>query len=248
MIKVFYIVVDKDLLFTLADAATCLCKQYINSRFATAEDDWPPYQPEHYTTLALIHHEEYTDFEVISVTQELATKGDVSRPSPINPKCTKTHRKTTKSISDMFAFVIPSTSSPKMLLIEGAPGMGKMVLSKETAFHWAAGKLLKSVKFLLLVFLCNFDSSNIKSVESFMQHVFKNDKVANDFAEYVFKNDGKDLAIVLDGYDEMSEKDRIDSFIAGIIKRVVFPQCLLVITSRPTASSRLHNIANCRVE
>ena len=46
----------------------------------------------------------------------------------------------------------------------------------------------------------------------------------------------------------MSEKDRIDSFIAGIIKRVVFPQCLLVITSRPTASSRLHNIANCRVE
>ena len=231
--------------FTLADATTCLCKQYINSRFATAEDDWPPYQPKHYTTLAFIHHEEYTDVEVISVTQELVTKGDMSRPSPVNPEYTA---KTMKTISDIFAFVIASNSGPKMLLIEGAPGMGKTVLSKEIAFQWATGKLLNSVKFLLLVFLRNFNSSNIKSVESFMQHVFKNGKVANDVVEYVFKNDGEDLAIVLDGYDEMSENDRIDSFIADIIKRVVLPQCLLVITSRPTASSRLHSIANCRVE
>ena len=231
--------------FTIADAATCLCKQYINSRFATAEDDWPPYQPKHYTTLALIHHEEYTDVEVISVTQELATKGDMSRPSPVNPKYTA---KPMKTISDIFSFVVSSNSGPKMLLIEGAPGMGKTVLSKEIAFQWATGKLLNSVKFLLLVFLRNFHSSNIKSVESFMQHVFKNGKVANDVVEYVFKNDGKDIAIVLDGYDEMSEKDRTDSFIADIIKRVVFPECLLVITSRPTASSHLHSIANCRVE
>ena len=112
--------------------------------------------------------------------------------------------------------MVASNSSPKML---GVSGMGKIILSKETAFQWTTGKLLNSVKFLLIVFLHNFYSSNIKSVESFIQHVFKNDKVAKDVVEYVFKNDGKDL--VLDGYDEMSEKDRIDSFIADIIKCVV---------------------------
>ena len=182
------------------------------------------------------------------MTQELATKGDVSRPSPVKSFHTETHGKITKTISDIITFITASNSGPKVLLIEGAPGMGKTVLSKEIAFQWANDKLLSSLNLLLLVFLRNFHSSNIKSVEGFMQHVFKNGKVANDVVEYVFKNDGKDLAIVLDGYDEMSEKDRIHSFITDIIKRVVFPQCLLVITSRPTASSHLHSIANCRVE
>ena len=79
-----------------------------------------------------------------------------------------------------------------------------------------------------------------------MQHVFKIG--ADDVGDYLLKSKGKDLAIVFDGYDEMSQKDRNRSFVADVIKRVVFPQCLLVITSRPTASSRLRNIVNCRVE
>ena len=216
-------------------------KQYVNSRFVVAEDDWPPYQPKHYTTLALIHHEDRTDVEVISVTQELATKGDISR---LSPTCAKTCR---RDISDIFAFVTP-TLSPRMLLIEGAPGIGKTVLSKEIAFQWATNKLLNSVKFLLLIILRNFHSGNVKSIASFMKHVFKSGKVAKDVGDYLFKSNGKDLAIVLDGYDEISEKDRTDSFVADIIKRVVFPECLLVITSRPTASSHLHSIVNCRVE
>lgn len=134
------------------EATTYIRQQYINSRFAIAEDDWPPYQPKHYTTLALIHHEGCTDVEVISVTQELAAKGDISRLS----SKTATYSKTTKSISDVFTFIATSTSTPKMLLIEGAPGIGKTVLSKEIAFQWANNKLLNSVKLLFLVFYVIF--------------------------------------------------------------------------------------------
>ena len=235
------------MLFSFADAAIYLQEQYINSRFATAEDDWPPYQPKHYTTLALIHHEEDTNVEVISVTQELATKGDISQLSSVNYNYPETRKRATKSISDIFKFITVPASNAKMLLIEGAPGIGKTVLSKEVAYQWATGKLLNSVKFLLLVFLRTL-SGNMKSVTHLMRHVFKIDKVADDVEGYLFKSKGKDLAIVFDGYDEMSEKDRNKSFVADIIKRAVFPQCLLVITSRPTASSHLHNIVNCRVE
>lgn len=227
------------------DATTYLRKQYIGNRFAVSEDDWPPYQPKHYTTLALIHHEDCTDVGVISVTQELATKGDISKLSSVDS--TETHAKATKSVSDIFAFMTP-TSSPSMLLVEGAPGIGKTVLAKEIAFQWATNKLLNSVKFLLLVFLRNFHSGNVRSVEGFMLHIFRNGRIANDIGDYLFKTNGKDLAIVFDGYDEISEKDRTDSFVADIIKRVVFPECLLVITSRPTASSHLRSIVNCRVE
>ena len=214
---------DKTILCTYIDATAYLRKQYISSRFAVAEDDWPPYQPKHYTTLALIHHEDCTDVGVISVTRELATKGDVSRLSSVDSKYTETHTKATKSVSDIFSFII-HTSSSKILLIEGAPGIGKTVLSKEIAFQWATNKLLNSIKLLLLVFLRNY-SDKIKSVENFMQHAFKNSKLANDVGDYLFKTNGKDLAIIFDGYDEISEKDRTDSFVADVIKRVVFPEC-----------------------
>ena len=228
------------------DPTTYLRNQYINNRFGATEDDWPPYQPKHYTTLALIHHEDCTDVGVISVTQELATRGDISTLPSVDSN-TETHTKATKSVSDIFAFMTPS-SSPSMLLVEGAPGIGKTVLAKEIAFQWATNKLLNSIKFLLLVFLRNFHSGNVKSVEGFMLHIFRNGKVANDIGDYLFKTNGKDLAIVFDGYDEISERDRTDSFVADIIKRAVFPECLLVITSRPTASSHLRSIVNCRVE
>ena len=235
----------------VTDATTNLRKQYINSRYGVAEDEWPPYHPKHYTTLAFVHHKDgshdsadCTDVAVISVTHELAAKGDISRSSHVN-----SNTKATKSISDIFTFVT-STSKSKMVLIEGAPGIGKTVLSKEIAFQWAANNMLNSIKLLLLVFLRNLKNnlSSIKSVETFMEYTLKSRKVANDIADYYYKSSGEDLAIVFDGYDEISEKDRTDSFVADIIKRVVFPDCLLVITSRPTASSHLHSIVNCRVE
>ena len=110
--------------------------------------------------------------------------------------------------------------------------------------------MLNSIKLLLLVFLHNLKNnlSSIKSVESFMEYTLKSRKVANDIADYYLKSSSEDLAIVLDGYDEISEKDRTDSFVADIINRRVFPECLLVITSRTTASAHLHRNVTCRVE
>ena len=46
----------------------------------------------------------------------------------------------------------------------------------------------------------------------------------------------------------MSEQDRINSFVADIINRVILPECDLVVTSRPTASVHLRDKADCRVE
>ena len=50
---------------------------YVKSRHNVSADEWPPYQPKHYTTLALIHAEKHTSTEVITVTRELASKGKI---------------------------------------------------------------------------------------------------------------------------------------------------------------------------
>ena len=220
---------------------------YIENRFV-AENEWPPYQPKHYTALAVIH---YKNSNAQSIT-ELALQGSkllkVTSKSKIDygSEISDTYSNTTKNISDLFKPEWNSDGAeltPNLILIEGAPGMGKTILSKEIALQWAKNTLLTFKKLLFLILLRNFDTS-IKSVDEFVQHVTKT-KNEKD-VKLITENNGQNLAVVLDGYDELSENDRNKSFIADLVFRRVLPKCLLVITSRPTASLHLHDFVNCR--
>ena len=45
----------------LPQVSSILQDMYKSKRFEVSDDDWPPYQPEVYTTVALIHHIEKND-------------------------------------------------------------------------------------------------------------------------------------------------------------------------------------------
>ena len=109
---------------------------YISSRHSPTVDEWPPYQPKHYTTLALIYNKDKcTDATVISVTQELAVSGKFEAEginllsfSNTMSRTSNTFSNTTKNISDIFVSVTANdrlTVNPCIILIEGAPGIGK---------------------------------------------------------------------------------------------------------------------------
>ena len=250
--------IDMEFQDTLIATSDYLHKSYITSRNLLT-DEWPPYQPRHYTTLALIHHKDKcTDATVISVTQELAVAGKIQpivegliSPGSNKSQAPNIYTNATKNISDIFVSVTASdgvTINPCIVLIEGAPGIGKTVLAKEITFQWAYNKILNDKRIVFLVFLrqCNFKS--MVSVESFVQYSVQSSKIAVSLTKYLLQTEGKELAIVFDGYDEISSEDRYDSIVAKIIHRKIFAKCCLVITSRPTASSDLHSIVDCRVE
>ena len=103
--------IDLEFQAILIAANDHLHKSYINSRYAPTVDEWPPYQPKHYTTLALIHHrDKSTDATIISVTQELAVAGKFQHNdrrfshhhgSNIS-QMPNIYSNTTKNISDIF--------------------------------------------------------------------------------------------------------------------------------------------------
>ena len=222
-------------------AANNLREEYIKNRFHYAPDEWPPYHPKHYTTLALIHHKgTHANAEVICVSQEMAASGNISIIQP-QPSSVNYHG---KDISEFF----PTVSTSYFILIEGAPGIGKTVLSKEIAYQWAEKKLLKFKKLVFLLFLRDPNLKTMVILENLTQYLCSNNKRGSELSEYLLQTEGKDLTIIFDGYDEMSEEDRSNSLVAKIISRNVLPQCDLVVASRPTASLHLRDTADCRVE
>ena len=234
---------------TVADATKQLQQRYIRNRFSSSVEDWPPYQPKNYTTLAFIHNKgNFTDAVRFSVTEELAVAGKIDS-SQAN-KHSDSDANMTKNISDIFLPTMNSNGSfvDLHILIEGAPGIGKTVLTKEIAYQWAKNELLTSKKLLFLVFLRECHQKPLRSVKDLVQYVFKSSEITSHLTKYLSKADGENVVVIFDGFDELSEENRQESVIYDIINRTILPKSCLVITSRPTASSNLHGSVDCRVE
>ena len=171
----------------------------------------------------------------------MVASGNISKSQP---QCSNISYHS-KDISELF----PTASmSSYFILIEGAPGIGKTVLSKEIAYQWATNKLLTFKKLVFLLFLRDPNLKNMVILENLTQYLCNNTKRGAELSEYLLQTKGKDLTIIFDGYDEMSEEDRSNSLVTKIISRNVLQECDLVITSRPTASLHLRDTADCRVE
>ena len=156
-------------------------------------------------------------------------------------------------ISDIFKPIKNSdglTTVPKFILIEGAPGMGKTTLCKEIAYQWAKQSLLKDTKLLFLLHLRDLDISKIKMLKDLIPYLHVFDKGATELSEQcadiIIEREGEDLTILFDGYDEFNSLN--DSLITDILNRATLPQCRIVVTSRHTASHKLHRKADVRVE
>ena len=143
-----------------------------------------------------------------------------------------------------------STIVPKYILIEGAPGMGKTTLCKEIAYQWAEQCLLKDTELLFLIYLRDPAVANIKHLKDFVHYFYNFDEDATEQSKQCAKilnsRDSNDVTMIFDGFDEFDSSS--DSLITDILHRKVLPLCRIVVTSRLTASDRLHRIANVRVE
>ena len=238
----------------VSDLACRLKEMSKNNRYKAdlKDDNWPVATPKHFTSVALIHHKgERTKREVLDIANlqkrgnfdldKIHTDGEYFKQS----KCSK-------NISDIFAKVKcadGTTKCPGIILIEGVAGIGKTVLSKEIMFQWANGELLSDHTLVFLIPLRDTESQKIDSVKSFINY-FGYPQVTEYIVNYIIDSKGRNITIVFDGYDELSEKLRNDSFLYKMMTQNVIqmPFCNVVITSRPNASAHLHDKVDLRVE
>ena len=213
------------------------------TRFLVDENTWPPEQPTSFTPLLLIHHQGYRTAKEVETLANVTCTGNIGKMLDTS--------KATKEIAEILA-PLENSKEASFILIEGAPGIGKSVLLKEIAYRWATNCLLQNYELVLLVCLRDPSLQEIKYVDDLLQLFCKGDKNADAIvhacAQYFFANGGKNLTLLLDGYDEYPEHLQKCSLITNIIKHTVLPHCGLVITSRPHASGHLHPQATIRVD
>ena len=195
--------------------------------------------------MTIVHHEgRCTESEVLAAAQTVKTTGTTEEDTSHSNIC----HKTTKNINELVAPFEEVALHPYMILIEGAPGIGKTILSKEIAFQWAHKIILNNKRLLFLLFLRDPQIKNIISVKSFVNHYCQSDSLTNKITEWLIETHGEYLTIILDGYDEMCENNKNCFIVDGIIGRQKLPKCGIIITSRPAATAHLHDVVSCRAE
>ena len=134
---------------------------------------------------------------------------------------------------------------PRIALLEGAPGMGKTVLLKEMAYQWANDYLFAKSDLVLLLELRDQTVQNMTSLTDLLKLYMPTElhNEAEHHARYIHQSCGKHVTLLLDGYDELPESVKEESFISNIIKKKELPEAALVITSRPQASKKLRRNA-----
>ena len=235
---------------TLLSLESHLKQKAIKNRFKNVEDDRPFDQPKHFTDLVLVHHHtgktKKQDIELIASIQH---EGEFSLTGLVreNPNI-----KTKQNISEIFA-PINDSGYPDTILIEGAPGIGKTTLAKEIVFQWASKNLLVDKKLVILVYLRDPKAQHVHTLKDFISLFCGYTEEKNSVVvDYIESTKGKDMVIILDGYDEMPERliNDQDSFFGNLVNRAnnQLCNCMVIITSRHTESNRFEDVVDCRVE
>ena len=228
---------------------------YKQTRFCTPDDDiddiWQLLYPEHFANVLLIRHHKHRNEKEISKISRIMRGGlmQYENFSQVHDEKFETHE-----ISDIFNQIQNKDGTyekPKLILINGAPGMGKTTLCKEIAYCWAKGSLLSDNSLVLLLYLRDPKLQKIYDINDLI-HYFYNFKpsaagLSEQCAETLMKRNNNDITIILDGYDEFYSTDE-NLLVHSILKNEILSQCTVVVTSRPVASEKLQKISDITVE
>ena len=133
--------------------------------------------------------------------------------------------------------VMADGSQPNVVLIEGAPGVGKTTFAWDQCRQWAEGKLLQAYSIVLLLPLRDNNIRQITSLPSLFRHSQR--QVREEVSRRVAESEGKGCLIWLEAWDELGNDLKSNSLFTELIRGIQLPAATIYITSRPWATRGL---------
>ena len=139
---------------------------------------------------------------------------------------------------------------PRVVLIEGKPGMGKTTYCKKVVFDWATGKhatgnCFANIVIVLLIKCRDVQSGLWEAIEDQLLPREVGEDQRERFFDFIRHNQSNVL-LVLDGLDEVSEK-KLPMF-SEIIQGRVLPNCRVVATARHEAGVKVRKYCDTLLE
>ena len=136
-------------------------------------------------------------------------------------------------------------TKPRLVLIEGAPGVGKTTFSEQFCYKWSQGQRLTDYKLLVLLPLRDKGVRSAKNVSDLFHHP----QLQQAIAEEVEGSGGEGVALWLEAWDELEEdmRERSSLFLELVHGRVL-PKATIIITSRPWATENIRESGSVKVD
>ena len=127
-------------------------------------------------------------------------------------------------------------SWPKLILVEGAPGVGKSTFAWKLCRKWNKGKILSQYKLVVLLRLRDKRVREAKTIYDLFYYDIP--KIREQIVEELILSNGKETFLLFEGYDELpaqKQKDK-ESILVQIISGNCLPEATVLVTSRHSAS------------
>ena len=177
-------------------------------------------------------------FRLAKIEKQTLSQGDMdrfTRESLRGDMDDVVFKKMTMEVSELG--VMADGSRPKVVLIEGAPGVGKTTFAWDQCRQWAEGKLLQAYSIVLLLPLRDNNIRQITSLPSLFRHSQRH--VREGVSRRVAESEGKGCLIWLEAWDELGNDLRSHSLFTELIRGIQLPAATIYITSRPWATRGL---------
>ena len=139
-------------------------------------------------------------------------------------------------------------SRARMILVEGAPGIGKTTFAWRLARRWSKRKILQWYRLVVLLRLRDKRVREAKTIYDLLYYS-DDDEVRKDVAKEVIRSYGESVLLLFEGFDELPRKLQTeDSIFLDILCRHKLPKATVLITSRPSATKFLHSIFKGKID
>ena len=188
----------------------------------SSDTKWPPTPGREFISLAVVKHhqkcrDEYIGYTLQGDIEEIIQNREISIEQIFEP--------------------VKGQKKLKLVLIEGAPGIGKSALSWELCRKWEELSCMQQYSLVILLRLREEEVQEIKSIHDLFCQYESEDK--KSLVEEVSKSQGSGILFILDGFDELPKALQEKSFLLNLMRGRILPACSVLVTSRPSATAEL---------
>ena len=208
-------------------------------RMPILPDTWPPPldEKDHFTNLALIERRKHCKL------RQAKSKHSIEYDYAYGNVDNIVERKQPIKLENLFEPLSgeDSTQDQFIILMDGAPGVGKTTISRKICKMWSNDKFISN--FQLVIFLPLRElliCSNISVADLLPAD---DPKLKDQIVQHVQRTSGSGILFIFDGFDELSSYQRTKhSLFLDIVKGNKLHKCSVLVTSRTYASGPLEKI------